>query len=323
MKELILSERHRPHTIEDMVLLPRIRKIFENGLTENVILHGHCGTGKTTLANILIGVYTKDKPYLSINASKDTSIDILRNQIDEFCSTVYMGMELTTAIKADSMKYVFLDECERISPNFQDALKSYIETTDNVRFILNTNHINKLTKELKSRFLLVNFDCVDITEEKTLKNLFCKKIFNVIAPKENFTIAKEDVMKLVNKNFPDFRHSLIALDNFIKSGNISDTSVIDLKGKEELYKIILDKPKSYNDTYHYLMNNFGDTKIDELISLLGRPFASYILENHQDLSEKLFDVAYIITEHTKLLETKTDPIILGMTIFNKINNLFN
>ena len=69
MKNLLLSERWRPKNLEDIILLPRIRKIFENGLNNNVILHGHFGTGKTTLSRILIGKYTKDKPFLELNSS--------------------------------------------------------------------------------------------------------------------------------------------------------------------------------------------------------------------------------------------------------------
>ena len=69
MKNLLLSERWRPKTIEETILLPRIRSLFQNGLQQNVILYGSFGTGKTTLARILIGKYSKDKPYLELNSS--------------------------------------------------------------------------------------------------------------------------------------------------------------------------------------------------------------------------------------------------------------
>jgi len=49
--------------MEDIILLPRIRKIFSNGIKQNVILYGHYGTGKTSLARILIGKYSKDKAF--------------------------------------------------------------------------------------------------------------------------------------------------------------------------------------------------------------------------------------------------------------------
>ena len=67
--------------------------------------------------------------------------------------------------------------------------------------------------------------------------------------------------------------------------------------------LIFDKSKTYEDCYHFLMNNFGPEKIDELISLLGRPFVDFSINEKKGNIEKLFEVNYIITEHTKLLET--------------------
>jgi hypothetical protein len=71
------------------------------------------------------------------------------------------------------------------------------------------------------------------------------------------------------------------------------------------------------------MDNFGPEKVDVMIALLGRPFVDYIMSNKPELSEKLFEVCYIITEHTKLLDTNTDPLILGITVVSKIMDVFN
>ena len=70
------------------------------------------------------------------------------------------------------------------------------------------------------------------------------------------------------------------------------------------------------------MNNFGPEKNDELINLFGRPFIEWSLNDKKSNIEKLFQVNYIVTEHTKLLETNTDPIVLGMTVIGKIRELF-
>jgi len=151
MKNLLLTERWRPKKLEDVILLPRIKNLFKDGLNNNYIFCGHFGTGKTTLARILIGKYTKDKPFLEINSSFYTSIETLRTKIDEFCSKVYMGFDLETDITSDSIKYVFLDEFERTSIQYQDALKAYIEeySKKNVRFLFTTNHINKVSPGIR------------------------------------------------------------------------------------------------------------------------------------------------------------------------------
>ena len=325
MKHLLLSEKYRPKNMDDIILLPRIRKIFENGLTENVILYGHFGTGKTSLARILIGKYTKDKPFLEINSSLYTSIDVLRSTIDDFCSKVYMGLDMSVDIKSDAIKYVFLDEFERTSIQYQDALKAYMDnfSNKNVRFILNTNHINKVSKGITSRLASICFDCIDINEEKLLKNLFYKRVQELIAPDQGFTITKPNLVSIINKNFPDFRQTLIAIDHFIKSGGeIISSSSIDIKTRDELFNMVLSEKQTFDEIYHYIMDNFGPDRIDEMISILGRPLIEFIFNKHPELTENLFGVSYILTEHTRLLETNTDPIILGITILSKIKELF-
>lgn len=233
MNKLLLSEKWRPKTIKDIVLLPRISKIFKNGITQNYLLYGSFGTGKTTLSRILVGKYTKDKPSLEINGSIDTSIEILRGRISDFCSTVYMGLDLDSKISKDDIKYVIIDECERISLNFQDALKAYVEefSSRNVRFIFITNHIDKISKGLLSRLQQVNFDCQSPEEEKYIKNALYKKIFNIIAPAEGFEIKKEDLIKIINKKFPDMRSILIDIDNFRHTGETSLISNVNNKLK--------------------------------------------------------------------------------------------
>ena len=140
INNLLLWEKWRPKSVDDIILLPRVRKNFENGLNQNFIFHGHFGTGKTSLARILIGKYSKDKPFLELNSSLFTSIDVLRNEIEDFC-------KFRPMMSTDSdIKYIFLDEFERVSPQFQDAFKAFIEKYNrNVRFIITTNHINKIS----------------------------------------------------------------------------------------------------------------------------------------------------------------------------------
>ena len=58
IKKLLLWEKWRPKSIEDVILLPRIKEQFKNGVTQHYIFHGHYGTGKTSLARILIGKYS-------------------------------------------------------------------------------------------------------------------------------------------------------------------------------------------------------------------------------------------------------------------------
>lgn len=314
--KLLLWEKWRPKSIDEIILLPRIRKHFENGLNENYIFYGHYGTGKTSLARILVGKYSKDKPFIEINSSLYTSIDVLRNEIESFCKFQPM-MEVESDIK-----YVFLDEFERVSVQFQDAFKAFIEkySKNGVRFIITTNHINKISDGIKSRIPQLNFDCLNLEEEKYLKQEIFKKITVEILPSENKEIPKGELVKIITKKFPDFRSTIVEVQNYLNTGDSSDsTSNVSNKVKLDLYRTIYDESLDYEKIYHFLMSNFGSEKIDIMFRLLSKPFIDWSITNSKNV-DKLFQCNYIISDYASKLETNTDPIILGLTVIGKFRD---
>ena len=318
VNKLLLWEKWRPKIMDDVILLPRIEKYFENGIDGNYIFHGHYGTGKTTLARILIGKYTKDKPFLEINSSLYTSIDVLRSEIEDFC-------KFSPMMDTDSdYKYIFLDEFERVSAQFQDAFKAFIEKySRNVRFIITTNHLNKIDGGIKSRIPRLDFDCQNLEEEKYLKQAIYKRITNVILPEEGSEIPKEDLISIITKKFPDFREIMVDVENYIKTGNSGiSASNISNKIKLELYNTIYDTSIDYEQTYHFLVNMFGPEKIDAMIKVLGKPFIDWSISQGKSV-DKLFECNYIISDYSSKLETNTDPIVLGMTIIGKLRDILN
>ena len=318
IKNLLIWEKWRPKNLEEIILLPRIKKNFESGVNKNYIFYGSYGTGKTTLARILIGKYTKDKAFLEINSSLHTSIETLRDQIEKFCKTIPM-METNHPIK-----YVFLDEAERISAQYQDALKAFIEKYhSNVRFIITTNHIGKISDGIKSRFTQINFDCENQEEEKFLKREIYKKISDTISPKEEISIDKESLVKIINKRFPDLRGVMVDLQNFKDVGSISQSeNSISNKIKIELYEIISTE-LDYEKIYHFIMDKFGPEKIDQLISILERDFIEWSLKNSKENIKKMFKFNKIISEYKPKLESSLDPIVLGMSIIGEFKEVIN
>ena len=315
VKSLLLWEKYRPKNLDDIILLPRIRKYFENGVTQNYIFYGHFGTGKTSLARILIGKYTKDKPFLELNSSLYTSIDVLRSEIEDFC-------KFTPMMESESdVKYIFLDEFERVSAQFQDAFKAFIEKYNkNVRFIITTNHINKISEGIKSRIPQINFDCQNLDEEKYLKQEIYKRINNIILPKENKEIPKEDLKSIITKKFPDFRSIVVEVQNYLETGTLgNNTSNVSNKIKLDLYNCIYDKSLDYEKIYHFLMSNFGPEKVDVMIKLLGKPFIDWSISENKNV-DKLFECNFIISDYSSKLETNTDPIVLALTIIGKFRD---
>lgn len=315
INKLLLWEKWRPKKIEDIILLPRIRNHFQDGVNNNYIFYGNYGTGKTSLARILIGRYSKDKPYLELNSSLFTSIDVLRSKIEDFC-------KFTPMMESDSdIKYIFLDEFERVSPQFQDAFKAFIEKYNNkVRFIITTNHINKITDGIKSRIPQLNFDCQDVSEERYLKQEIFKRIKNVIL-KEEGEIPKDGLISIINKKFPDFRSILLEVQNYIQTGGESKLSQnVSNKLKLELYDIIY-SDYDYEKVYHFLMSNFGADKIDIMIGLLGKPFIDWSLSEGKNV-EKLFEVSYLVCKYDVILQSATDPIIVGVALVGRLKKLY-
>lgn len=316
VKNLLLWEKWRPKTFEDIILLPRIRKQFENGVNQHYIFHGHYGTGKTSLARILIGRHSKKTAYLEVNCSEETSVDYLREEISRFCKTQPMF-----EVESD-VKYVFLDEFERVSAQYQDAFKAFIEKYNDkgVRFILSTNHIDKVRGGLKSRIKQINFDCRDLEEEKFLKIEIFKRIQNSILPKEGKEIEKENLVSLINKKFPDFRNILVEVQDFLETGDTNTgTSNISNKVKLDLYNMLY-KENDYEATYHFIMGNFGPEKVSEMFQLLGKPFIDWSIENRKSI-DKLFDCNFVISDYSSKLETNTDPFVLAMTVIGKFKDI--
>lgn len=313
ISNLLLWEKYRPKSIENIILPSRIKKYFENGVSKNYIFYGNYGTGKTSLARILIGKYSKDKAFLEINSSLYTSIDTLRSDIEKFCKTIPIFESI------DNNKYVFLDEFDRVSPQYQDALKAFIEQYhNNVRFILTTNHFNKISDGIKSRFTSINFDTQNREEEVEIKKEIFNKLKNDVIPTENIDISREQLISIINKKFPDIRSIFVEIDQFKDTGDISKYQSINDKIKTDTFKIIYNKDIIYDDIYHFLMNTYGD-KIDLLFNILGQPFIDWSIQNGKNI-DKLFKCNYIISDYQDKLENRTDPIILGMTVIGKFRD---
>jgi hypothetical protein len=70
------------------------------------------------------------------------------------------------------------------------------------------------------------------------------------------------------------------------------------------------------------MENFGPDKLDLMISNLGNDFIKWIMIEKKSDSKNLFEANYVISDYSKLIETSTDPVILGMTIIGKMRDIF-
>ena len=196
MKEL-WTEKYRPATIADYVFRDDAqRKQVQGWVDSKTIPHllfsGAPGTGKTTLAKVLINMLETDEyDVLEINASRENSVENVRDKITNFVQTMPFG----------EFKVVLLDEADYISPNGQAALRGVMETyASSSRFILTCNYPNKIIPALHSRCQGFHIEKIDHTE-------FTARIATVCV-EEGVEIDIDTLDSYVKATYPDLRKCL-------------------------------------------------------------------------------------------------------------------
>ena len=196
MKEL-WTEKYRPRTITDYVFRDdaqrqQVQSWIDSRAIPHLLFSGAPGVGKTTLAKILITeLGIDDYDVLEINASRENSVDTIRDKITGFVQTMPFGQ----------FKVVLLDEADYISPNGQAALRGVMETYHaSARFILTCNYPNRVIPALHSRCQGFHIERVDVTE-------FTARMATVlVAEAVEFDLDTLDTY--VKATYPDLRKCL-------------------------------------------------------------------------------------------------------------------
>jgi DNA polymerase III delta prime subunit len=323
-----LTIKYAPKALEDVCLLDRIKDQFKNGVTNHYILSGDAGIGKTTLAKILSGYYTKKSQVLFKNGSLDTSIDNIRDEVDEFCSTRFINaffdddeVDTNQAGFSDGFRYVIIDEFERLSNQAQDALKSLIEKYETTtRFIFTTNHPNKISAPILSRVPLINFKWENEDEYKELKRKLSNRVKDILT-KEDIQIPKEDIITIFNDCFPDMRLILNKIQAYQltgKSNAVESTS----EDNEMVFDVVFNKDHTYNTIYDILCRKLGNGNPDKILHSLGVPLIKFVGENHPAKIPKLFEANAFLADTEHILPDSSNPLITVMALIGKLRNLF-
>jgi len=196
MKEL-WTEKYRPSTVDNYVFRDNAQKKqvqgwIDSGAIPHLLFSGAAGIGKTTLAKILINQLNVDEyDVLEINASRENSVDTIRDKITNFVATMPFG----------DFKVVLLDEADYISPNGQAALRGVMETYHaSARFILTCNYPNRIIPALHSRCQGFHIEKVDQTE-------FTARVAEVLIS-ENIEFNINTLDSYVKATYPDLRKCL-------------------------------------------------------------------------------------------------------------------
>lgn len=310
----LFTERFRPKSLDEIVLLDRVHDIVKNGLQQNILMSSAPGRGKTSLAYILCNV--SKMPILYINASRETSVDIIREKIVGWCAEPsLLDGEYT------QMKAVILDEFDGVSESFYKALRGTMEQfADEARFIATCNYLEKIPEPIQSRFKLLNLEPETEAEEKELKKKYYKKTLDILK-EVGITTDKDGIVRLTDLYFPDLRALVNAIETIYLSGKTSFTAD-DIKNYDTAYTDFYDVIFA-NDTiatYKYVNENFAK-RTDDLLIALGNDFIEYLRENKSNLVPKIVDILVAVADHQYKSKFTIDKIVNLLALVFKIQKI--
>jgi DNA polymerase III delta prime subunit len=311
----LFTEKYRPKNLEELILPERVMNKFKDGLVQNMLFAGSPGTGKTSTAKALVNQF--ELPYLYINASTDTSVDVIRTKIIDFCSTV------SIIDKAGMFKVVILDEVDGVSDQFFKALRATMEQfASNSRFIATCNYINKVPDPVLSRFELIDFD-FDKEEETELTKKYIKRVYEICG-KEGMTIEKPALVEFVRRNFPDLRSTLNKLQGYKTQGNTNIT-VEDVKKFNSVYKDVFELVFNETDpakNYQLLVSNYAN-KVDDILQTLGAEFVEYIQQEKSTYIKFIPQIIVTVAKHQAQRVHVIDPVITMLSCVYEIQSIIN
>jgi DNA polymerase III delta prime subunit len=246
-------ESYRPKSINDCILPDSIKNTFLEFIGQkeipNLLLSGGSGVGKTTVARALCEQLKSD--YIIINGSEESGIDVLRNKIKTFASTVSLQ---------GGKKVVILDEADYLNPqSTQPALRGFIEEFhNNCRFIFTCNFKNRIIEPLHSRCAVIEFK---INGNKAhLAVQFMGRVEKILKT-ENIGFEEPVVAELIMKHFPDFRRVLNELQRYSVSGTIDSGILVNIA--EVNMKSLMEylKNKEFGNVRKWVVDNIDNDPV--------------------------------------------------------------
>ena len=269
MSHSLWVEKYRPTDLSTYVgnehLKEKVKVYLESEDVPHLLLFGKAGTGKTTLAKIVVN--NIDCDYMYINASDENKVDDVRNKIKTFASSV--GFK--------SLKVIILDECDYLTPNAQAALRNLMETfSKHCRFILTCNYVERIIDPIQSR-------CQSYKVVPPSKKEVAQQMVSILN-QENCQFELDDIALIVNAGYPDIRRVINSAQRQIVDGKlkIDTSSVIQNNYKLQLLEMLSNGSKlndirqliadnsisDYSELYRLLydeVDNYGNGKQAECI----------------------------------------------------------
>ena len=252
IKNTLWVEKYRPSTLDSYIgnqhLRSKVKVYIESGDLPHLLLYGRAGTGKTTLAKLLVN--NIDCDYLYINASDENSVDVVREKVKNFASTLGFA----------DMKVIILDECDYITPNAQAALRNLMETfSKSCRFILTCNYVERIIDPIQSR--CQSFQIIPPDRKEVAVHL------NNILTKESVTSDIEDIVTIVNSGFPDLSRVINAAQRQVVDGKLVIDEGMSIQNDYKLQVLEILKTQDKNNSFKNIRKLLADSKVTDFSDL--------------------------------------------------------
>ena len=252
VKHSLWVEKYRPTQLDNYIgndhLKSKVSVYLESGDIPHLLLFGRAGTGKTTLAKLLVN--NIDCDYLYINASDENSVDVVREKVKNFAST--LGFK--------DMKVIILDECDYITPNAQAALRNLMETfSKNCRFVLTCNYVERIIDPIQSR--CQSFQIIPPDRKQVAQHL--ANILN----NESVQYDIKDIATIVNGGYPDVRRVINGAQRQVVNGNlvIDENTITQNDYKTKVLEIM--KTQDKKSSFQNIRQLIADSKVTDFSDL--------------------------------------------------------
>lgn len=258
MKELWV-EKYRPQTTEDYVWIDKeqknmVKTWIKDKYIPHILLAGGAGSGKTTLAKVLVNELGIDPAeFLHINASRDNGVETLRIKISNFCSTMSSG----------PFKIVLLDEADYITPPAQGILRGMMEQYhESVRFILTCNYPNKIIPALHSRLQTIMFKRLDETD-------FTRRLAEILVT-EGVELDADTLSLYVKICYPDLRKAINSVQMRSTSGTLEMPMVDDASNDYKLAMVDLFRQGRLREARNLIIKQITLEEYEEMFRFMYR-----------------------------------------------------